>query len=162
MDETTDVSDKSQIVLVFHYIKNGKAVERFWKFFNPADLTAATLSSIVINELELLIGSFSEKLVAQTYDGAAVLREVNSGVQTRVKEVYGNAHFLHCYAHQLNLVMQRAASHHKQARIFFNNLSGIPAFFLNRRIVQKHWKMQLKDVEFLGLRQPDGTSSLER
>ena len=35
-------------------------------------------------------------------------------------------------------------------------------FFLNRRIVQKHWKMQLKDVEFLGLRQPDGTSSLER
>ena len=81
------------------------------------------------NELELLIGSFSEKLVAQTYDGAAVLRGVNSGVQTRVKEVYGNAHFLHCYAHQLNLVMQRATSHHKQARIFFNNLSGIPAFF---------------------------------
>ena len=53
----------------------------------------------------------------------------NSDVQTRVKEVYGNAHFLHCYAHQLNLVMQRAANHHKQARIFFNNLSGIPAFF---------------------------------
>ena len=120
MDETTDVSDKSQVVLVFRYIKNGKAVERFWKFFNPADLTAATLSAIVINELEvLLIGSFSEKLVAQTYDGAAVLRGVNSGVQTRVTEVYGNAHFLHCYAHQLNLVMQRAAS--KQARIFFNN-----------------------------------------
>ena len=116
MDKTTVVYDKSQLMLVFCYIKNGKAVERFWKFFNPADLTAATLSAIVINELELLIGSFSEKLVAQTYDGAAVLRRVNSGVQTRVKEVYGNV--LHCYAHQLNLVMQRAASHHKQARIF--------------------------------------------
>ena len=128
MDESTDVSDKSQVVLVFRYIKNGKAVEKFGKFFNPADLIAATLSAIVINELELLIGSFSEKLVAQTYDGAAVLRGVNSRVQTRVKEVYGNAHFLHCYAHQLNLVMQRAASHHKQARIF-NNLSRIPVFF---------------------------------
>ena len=64
MDETTDVSDKSQVVLVFRYIKNGKAVERFWKFLNPADVTAATLSAIVINELELLIGSFSKKLVA--------------------------------------------------------------------------------------------------
>ena len=106
MDETTDVSDKSQVVQVVRYIKNGKAVEKFWKFFNPADLTAATLSAIVINELELLIGSFSEKLVAQTYDGAAVLEDRTKG--------------------------------------------------------QKHWKIQLKDVEFLGLCQPDGTSSLER
>ena len=64
MDETNDVSDKSQVVLVFRYIKNGKAVERFWKFFNRADVTAATLSVIVINALELLIGSFSEKSVA--------------------------------------------------------------------------------------------------
>ena len=60
MDETTNVSDKSQVVLVFRYIKNGKAVERFWEFFNPADLTAATLSGIVANELKLLIGSFLE------------------------------------------------------------------------------------------------------
>ena len=82
MDETTDVSDKSQVVLVFRYIKNGNAVERLWKFFNPADLTAATLSAIVINELELLIGSFSEKLVAQTYDGAAVLRGILWKIQT--------------------------------------------------------------------------------
>ena len=162
MNETTDVSDKSQVVLVFHYIKNSKAVVRFWKFFNSADLTAATLSAVVINELELLIGSFSEKLVAQTYDGAAVLRGVNSGVQTRVKEVYGNAHLLHCYAHKLNLVMQKAAGHHKQARFFLTIYQEFQLFFLNHRSVQKYWKMQLKDVKFLGLRQPDGTSSLDR
>ena len=32
-DETTDVFDKSQMVIVFRYEKNGEAVERFWVFF---------------------------------------------------------------------------------------------------------------------------------
>ena len=32
-DETTDVFDKSQMVIVFRYEKNGEPVERFWVFF---------------------------------------------------------------------------------------------------------------------------------
>ena len=82
-EETTVVSNKSQVVLVFRSARNGKPVERFWEFFNPANLTAATLSAIVIDQLEPLIGSYSEKLIAQTYDDAAVLSGVNSRVQTR-------------------------------------------------------------------------------
>ena len=31
-DETTDVFDKSQIVIVFRHEKNGEPVERFWVF----------------------------------------------------------------------------------------------------------------------------------
>ena len=79
--------------------------------------------------LERLIGSYSQKVCAQTYDGAAVLSGIHSGVQTRVKEVYPNAHFLHCYAHQLNLILQKATSQNKRVRVFFSNLSTIPAFF---------------------------------
>ena len=51
------------------------------------------------------------------------------GVQAIIKETYTNAHFVHCYAHQLNLVMQKASSQNTQGRIFFSSLSGIPAFF---------------------------------
>jgi hypothetical protein len=50
-------------------------------------------------------------------------------VQTVIKETYKNAHFIHCYAHELNLIMEKAASQNPEARIFFSSLSGIPTFF---------------------------------
>ena len=129
LDETTDIFDKSQVVIVFRYEVEGKLVERFWGFFNPVNQMAATLSCLLLDELKPLIGNFSNKLIAQTYDGAAALSGINNGVQARIKKVYSNAHFVHCYAHQLNLILEKAASQNKSIRVFFNNLSGIPAFF---------------------------------
>ena len=128
-DETTDISEKSQVVITFRYVKKDKPVERFWGFFNPVDMTAETLASLVEAELTPLIGQKPEKLVAQTYDGAAVLSGVNRGVQARLKEIYNNAYFVHCYAHQLNLIVQKAASQNQRVRVFFASLSGIPTFF---------------------------------
>lgn len=55
----------------------------------------------------------------------------NTGVQARVKEKYNFAHFVHCYAHQLNLIMSKAASESSQVRLFFGNLQELPSFFKN-------------------------------
>ena len=126
-DETTDMQDKSQMVIVLCYEINGKVVERFWGFFNPPNLTAAALSSILLDQLKLLIGDHSDKLVAQTYDGAANLSGSRSGVQTRIKDHYPYAHFIHCYAHKLNLTVQKAYCQNKTVQIclgfllFFNS-----------------------------------------
>ena len=128
-DETTDIAEKSQVVVTYRYLRGSKPVERFWSFFNPDDLTSETLSNLLQNELHPLIGENPQKLVAQTYDGAAVLSGVNRGVQARIKEVYNNAYFVHCYAHQLNLILQRAASQNRNVRIFFASLVGNPTFF---------------------------------
>ena len=130
-DETTDIQDKSQMVVVFRYEVDGKLVERFWSFFNPPNLTAEALFTILLRELQSVIGNSLEKLIAQTYDGAANLSGSRSGVQTRVKEQYPFAHFIHCYAHKLNLVVQKSCSQNKSVRVFFNNLSGIPTYFSN-------------------------------
>ena len=81
------------------------------------------------DHLSSLIGNEPGKLVAQTYDGAAVLNGVNRGVQARMREVYNNAYFVHCYAHQLILIIQKAASQDSKVRIFFSSLAGIPTFF---------------------------------
>ena len=128
-DETTDVSDKSQVIVTFRYVRDNKPVERFQSFFNPADLTSETLFSLLHDHLSSLIGNEPGKLVAQTYDGAAVLSGVNRGVQARMREVYNNAYFVHCYAHQLILIIQKAASQDSKVRIFFSSLAGIPTFF---------------------------------
>ena len=72
-NETTDIFDKSQMVIVFRYEKNGEPVKRFWGFFQPTSLTAQSLAGILLGELLGLVGHDSDKLIAQTYDGAASL-----------------------------------------------------------------------------------------
>ena len=129
--ETTDMQDKTQMVVVFRYEIDGKLVERFWSFYNPPNLTAEALSAILLQELQTVAGNSSEKLIAQTYDDAANLSGSRNGVQARVKEHYPFAHFIHCYAHKLNLVIQKSCSQNKSVLVFFNNLSGIPSYFSN-------------------------------
>lgn len=131
-DETTDASSKTQLAIVFRYCLNsGDVVERFWTYLIPEKSDALSLSSDILNVLDNVIGDFKSKLIAQTYDGAAVMSGQNAGVQARIKEKYQFAHFVHCYAHQLNLIMTKAASANKQVRVFFGNIQEIPAFFSN-------------------------------
>jgi hypothetical protein len=38
------------------------------------------------------------------------MRGATGGVQRKVQDIYGSAYYVHCYAHQLNLIMQQATS----------------------------------------------------
>lgn len=61
----------------------------------------------ILKKLEKLgINDTPNKLIVQTYDGAAVMRGKFGGVQVRIKEKYPAATFIHCYAHQINLILQ--------------------------------------------------------
>ena len=104
-------------------------VNRLKGFGASFSLTAQSLASILLGELQGLVGHDSDKLIAQTYDGAAALSGIRNGVQALFKAVYPKAHFIHCYAHQLNLIFRKATSANSTERIFFNSLSGIPPFF---------------------------------
>jgi hypothetical protein len=129
-DETTDTSNQVQFALLVRYVtKSAEVHERFWGFFNPESQDAEGIANLIINELEKIIPGEPMKLVSQGYDGAAVMSGGRNGVQMKVKETYTNAHYVHCKAHQLNLVIQRACSRTDSSRTFFSNLNGIPAFF---------------------------------
>lgn len=73
----------------------------------------------------------TDRLISQSYDGAAVMCGRLSGVQKLIRDEYKNAHFINCYAHQLNLVLNQATSQNREVRIFFSNLSDITNFFSN-------------------------------
>ncbi|XP_050506305.1 zinc finger MYM-type protein 1-like [Diabrotica virgifera virgifera] len=130
-DETTDVSNNCQMVLILRYFYEDSIYENFWGLLRVMDKTAAGLKTCIENEIDPLILKTPQKLIAQTYDGANVMSGSTSGVQIQIKQKYPSAHFIHCYAHQLNLIMQKAASQNPKVRVFFNNLSAIPAFFSN-------------------------------
>lgn len=131
-DDTTDVTTVCQSVLIFRYIpEDGVPVERFYGFTPLKDARAETIATALLKHLEELFpeDADKEKLIAQSYDGASVMRGEHRGVQRRIQDVFHNAHYVHCYAHQLNLVMQKAASHVKDVRVFFKDLSAMPTFF---------------------------------
>ena len=117
-DETTDTQDKSQMVMVLRNKVNKKLVERFWFFFDSPNLTEEAVSAIILKELKFLIDDCAEKLVAQMYNGAANLSGSKGGVQAKVKEHYPSAHFVHCYVHKLNLVVQKSCSQNKNVSVF--------------------------------------------
>ena len=56
-------------------------------FFQPTRLAATSLASILLEELYGLVGHDPDKLIAQTYDGAAALSGIRNGVCTGVKRM---------------------------------------------------------------------------
>ena len=128
-DDTTDISTQCQMVLVFRYELNGQIFERFWVFFNPEGQDADLLSKCILQQLDLVLKNCSNKLFGQTSDGAAVMRGHLGGVNVKIKEIYKNAHFVYCSAHQFNKLLEQAVSSIPSVRIFFLNLNGIASFF---------------------------------
>ncbi|KAJ4426223.1 hypothetical protein ANN_27034 [Periplaneta americana] len=129
LDETTDISTKSQLSTVIRYVNiDGSIEERFLGFRNISeDRSANALAQHVFNTL--MEFDCEKKLVAQTYDGAAVMAGQHSGLQVRVREKCPQAMFVHCHAHRLNLVQSQAVSYIKRCKIFFITLTGFGTFF---------------------------------
>jgi hypothetical protein len=74
IDETTDLSCRSQLSVVFRYTYDGEIKERFLVFFDvSAGRTADQLFSFLTVKFEKF--NLQKKLVAQTYDGAAVINQ---------------------------------------------------------------------------------------
>lgn len=129
-DETTDNSHKSQLTVILRYVLGSEIKERFWGFFEVHDRSARGLAEIILQQLsEIGVVKVPEKLICQTYDGASVMRGEKGGVQCLIKKQYPNANYIHCYAHQGNLILQNATSSSSQSRIFFEDIQGIGPFF---------------------------------
>lgn len=130
-DETTDISTHCQLVLVLRYIDSTHNVqERFFEFIKLSVANADAIAGALLERLRTILPEGQEKkLIAQAYDGASVMRGATGGVQRKVQDTYGNAYYVHCYAHQLNLVMQQATSHIPQISHFFSDIGGFSTFF---------------------------------
>lgn len=69
------------------------------------------------------------KCVAQTYDGAAVMSGSKGGVQAHFRVLHPEAIYVHCYAHELNLVLCHTCRAIPEAAEFFSFLENVYSFF---------------------------------
>ncbi|XP_056594206.1 zinc finger MYM-type protein 1-like [Triplophysa dalaica] len=67
--------------------------------------------------------------VAQAYDGASVMSGAVRGVQAQFRVKHPEAVYVHCYAHELNLVLCHTCRAVPEAIDFFDTLESVYCFF---------------------------------
>ena len=124
----SDINNVRQLSYVLRYSLDSKVYERFLGFENISeDRTAEALYRFVTNLLQKY--ECESKIVAQTYDGAAVMTGALNCLQLKVKEKYPAAVFIHYFTHRLNLVLTQSVAKISQCKLFFMTLNGLSAFF---------------------------------
>ncbi|XP_053150025.1 zinc finger MYM-type protein 1-like [Hemicordylus capensis] len=140
IDTTRDASKTDQLSQVVRFVSvetnekeepvEIKIHETFLGFLVVEDqtvsgFTQSVLNSMESNKLDIL------KLRGQGYDGAATMSGVYSGVQARIQALQPKATYVHCAAHNLNLVMNDAVSSVPEVSNFFGVVERIYIFFAN-------------------------------
>ncbi|XP_011406500.2 PREDICTED: zinc finger MYM-type protein 1-like [Amphimedon queenslandica] len=105
-------------------IEEGCVHEHFIAFMQAEHQDAESLSSYI--KQALITYDFDiNKMVSQGYDGASVMSDHCSGVQTRVREFAPLAVYIHCYANVLNLVLVDSVKSVATASEFFVLLEAL-------------------------------------
>lgn len=153
-DEATDISTHCQLVPVLRYINQQNNVrEHFFEFIPLQNATANSVATVLLERLsDPLPEGQKSKLIAQAYDGAAVMRGTTGGVQQKVKDIYTNTHYIHCYVHQWNLVKQQASSRISRIRTFFSDLGGFSS-------LSRSFKQTAVPDEVVALRLPRSSAT---
>ena len=146
LDTTPDITRIDQLSIVFRYVKiiydnNQKPVdiqvkESFIEFNPIYDHTAGGLEDVIKSFLEKNKINFS-KCRGQAYDGTAVMSGPYTGLQARLQKLQKHAKYVHCAAHNLNLVINDAVKGVSEATDFFDTLGDLYKFF---SASVKRWK----------------------
>ena len=103
VDETTDESNKEQVVICLRWVDNSlEAHEEFIGLYQVSNTQSSTLLA-VIRDVLLRVNISITKLRGQCYDGASAMAGIRSGVATQILQDEPRAVFTHCYGHALNL-----------------------------------------------------------
>ncbi|GFQ84665.1 uncharacterized protein TNCT_411341 [Trichonephila clavata] len=113
-DETMDVSGTEQLSLCIRYfdipdLQAPVLREDFVGFIPITDQSSENLANVILQRCDELNLDMT-KCVGQGYDGAANMAGHLSGVQTRIRENYPKARYIHCASHRLNLALSNVMS----------------------------------------------------
>lgn len=137
-DTTQDISKIDQLSQTFRYVKiieddSGrpkeiKINETFIGFHHCKSQLAADMSKQIVQIVETK-GLSLDHCRGQGYDGASTMSGIYNGVQKLVQDKQPLAVYVHCAAHNLNLVLNDAVSAVLEAQTFFATLQELYAFF---------------------------------
>lgn len=122
IDETTDIANTEQVVLVFRWVDNTLSVhEEFVGLYKTESIHATYLVKIIQDTL-LRFNLKFELCRGQCYDGASVMRGIKTGVAKCISDKEPRAVFTHCYGHALNLAVGDTV---KQSKVMKSSLETV-------------------------------------
>ncbi|KAH7650649.1 Ribonuclease H-like protein [Dioscorea alata] len=105
IDKARDASGKQQMGVVLRYVnKNGHVIERFLALVHVSDTSAISLKNAIDYSFAKHKLSLS-RLRGQGYDGASNMRGEFNGLKALILRENPYARYVHCFAHQLQLVI---------------------------------------------------------
>ena len=120
IDESHDVSIAEQMVVIVRFVnKQGMVVERFLGLKHVEDTTSKSLKTSLLQMLAKY-GLSVGRLRGQGYDGASNMRGEFNGLQKQIRDENPYAFYVHCFAHQLHVVIVSVAKCCSSFDDFFN------------------------------------------
>ncbi|XP_057785824.1 uncharacterized protein LOC131003323 [Salvia miltiorrhiza] len=125
VDEARDVSLKEQMRVVLRYVNDkGCVVERFIGIVHVVDTCSHSLKD-AFSALFVKHGLSLSKLRGQGYDGASNIRGEFNGLKALILEENPYAMYIHCFSHQLQLIVVAVAKSIMAVKDFFSYVSMI-------------------------------------
>ncbi|KAH7666846.1 Tam3-transposase (Ac family) protein [Dioscorea alata] len=105
VDKARDISVKEQMAIVLRYVDSrGQVIERFLCVEHVTDTSSHTLKEAIDN-LFAKYGLPLSRLRGQGYDGASNMRGEFNGLKSLILKDNPYARYVHCFAHQLQLIV---------------------------------------------------------
>ena len=118
-DESSDVSHKEQLALCLRYVdKLGRIRERFLGVVHVANTTSLSLKDAIWTLLDDQHLTLTQ-VRGQGYDGASNMKGEIKGLKTLIMRESPSAYYIHCFAHQLQLVLVAVAKGNDACVWFF-------------------------------------------
>ncbi|XP_041860486.1 uncharacterized protein LOC121652026 [Melanotaenia boesemani] len=120
-DGTRDPTGRENIAIVLRFLNDlCEPTERLLTIATADQGDAVTLTDTIIGEL-INAGLSPENIISQVYDGASLMSGNHGGVQKLLQEKLDKAiPYVHCYNHQLHLVVTHALAVEKAVMDFFS------------------------------------------
>ena len=114
MDDTSDCSNVEQSAVSIRLVQKGEVEEHLLGMINCSnDQSADALSKILLQTLkehDISPKLSRQKLIGQSYDGAATMSGELNGVQKKMQDRFPSAYYSHCVAHRLALCASQSSS----------------------------------------------------
>ncbi|KAM0884852.1 hypothetical protein ACQ4PT_030718 [Festuca glaucescens] len=152
IDESRDISVKEQMAVVVRYVnKSGDIIERFLGIQHVPNTTSLALKKALLEVFakhDLLIA----RLRGQGYDGASNMRGEFNGLQKLIRDENPNAFYVHCFAHQLQLIVVALSRCCKGLEDFFDDvkeIANLSSSSCRRKdiLLDKHKKILLSKIK---------------
>ncbi|XP_049358480.1 uncharacterized protein LOC125823101 [Solanum verrucosum] len=113
------------MALVLRFVnKNGEVFERFIGLVHVSDTSACSLKKAIYFLLSVhSLGP--SKIRGQGYDGASNMKGEINGLKTLIMKDSPSAYYIHCFAHQLQLILVAIAKKHLDVEDFFDHVSNV-------------------------------------